>query len=213
MKGLLLKDLYTVKNQWKYILFIAVVFSLSFAGKGDGTLAAMFSFISTILLLNSLAQDEMDQWNKAALTMPVTGRQIVLSKFVFALLLCIFGTAVGLLLTLVCRLTGLGEGGLAWEVLVLGSAVSSAVILLVISVMVPMNLKFGVQKSRFVLLCFVGIPVLLGMVADAVGLQVPDMMYFSGSFIGVSLLAALLVLLILLVSFLVSVRIMEKKEY
>ena len=76
MKGLLLKDFYTVKSMWKYILFIAIVFSLSFWGRGDGTLAAMFSFIGTILLINSLAQDEMDQWNKMALTMPLTCRQI-----------------------------------------------------------------------------------------------------------------------------------------
>ena len=51
MKGLLLKELYTVKSMWKYILFIAIVFSLSFWGRGDGTLAAMFSFVSTILLI------------------------------------------------------------------------------------------------------------------------------------------------------------------
>ena len=213
MKGLLLKEFYLLKSQWMYILFVTVVFSLSFAGKGDGTLAAMFSFISTVLMLNSLAQDEVDQWNQTALTMPLTCRQILLSKYLFALFLCFFGTVLGLLLTLVCRMTGLGDGGMSWEVVVLGAMVSSIVILMIISLMVPLNLKFGVQKSRFVLLGFVGIPVLLGIMADAAGFEVPDMMYFSGSFVWVSLLAALLVLLLFLLSFWGSLRILEKKEY
>ena len=213
MKGLLLKDFYTVKSMWKYILFIAAVFALSFGGRGDGTLAAMFSFISTILLLNSLAQDELDQWNKAALAMPVTCRQIVLSKYLFALLLCIAGTVCGLVLTLATRLIGLGADVMALEVMVLSVAVSSGVILLVIALMVPLNLKFGVQKSRLVLLCFVGIPVLLGLVADTAGLQVPSMMYFGVSGAGISVMVILALALVLFLSYRWSVRILEQKEY
>lgn len=213
MKGLLLKDFYTVKSMWRYILFIAVVFSISFGGRGDGTLAAMFAFISTILLLNSLAQDELDQWNKAALTMPVICRQIVLSKYLFALLLCTAGTVCGLVLTLLTRIIGLGADGMELEVVVLSAAVSSAVILLVIALMVPLNLKFGVQKSRLVLLCFVGIPVLLGLVADASGLQVPSMIYFGVSGVGLSMMAIGALVLLLFLSYRWSVRVLEKKEY
>lgn len=213
MKGLLLKDFYTVKSQWKYIVFIAIVFSLSFSGNGDGTLAAMFSFISTILLLNSLAQDEMDQWNKTALTMPLTCSQIVLAKYLFAILLCIFGTLCGMLLTVVIRLVGLGPDIMPLELVAVSSAVSSAVILLVIALMVPMNLKFGVQKSRYVLLGFVAIPVLLGVLVDASGLQIPSMMYFGVSGAGISVMVILVLVLIVYASFRVSVRIMEKKEY
>lgn len=213
MKGLLLKDFYTVKSMWKYILFIAIVFSLSFAGNGDGTLAAMFSFVSTILLINSLAQDEMDQWNQTALTMPLTCSQIVLAKYLFAMLLCVFGTICGLLLTLVIRLIGLGPDLMPLEMVALSSAVSSAVILLVIALMVPMNLKFGVQKSRYLLLAFVVIPVLLGTLADASGLRIPSMMYFGVSGAGLSVMVILALVLIVFASFRISVRIMEKKEY
>ncbi|MBR4409696.1 MAG: ABC-2 transporter permease [Firmicutes bacterium] len=213
MKGLLLKDFYTVKSMWKYILFIAIVFSLSFWGRGDGTLAAMFSFISTILLINSLAQDEMDQWNKIALTMPLTCRQIVISKYIFAMLVCIFGTAGGLLLTLIARLLNMSEFAVQIQIVLLGSAVSSAVILLVIALMIPTNLKFGVQKSRYLLLVFVVIPVLLGALADAAGFEMPDMVYFGGSTAEASILVILALVLIVFASFRISVRIMEKKEY
>ncbi len=213
MKGLLLKDFYTVKSMWRYVLFIAIVFSLSFWGKGDGTLAAMFSFVSTILLLNSLAQDEMDQWNKTALTMPLTCRQIVLAKYLFAMLLCIFGTVCGLLLTLATRLIGMGNDIMPLELVAVSSAVSSAVILLVIALMLPLNLKFGVQKSRYVLLAFVAIPVLLGALADASGLRIPAMMYFGVSGVGISVMVILALVLALFVSFRISVRILEKKEY
>ena len=155
----------------------------------------------------------MDQWNKMALTMPLTCCQIVLSKYIFAMLVCICGTAGGLLLTLIARLLNMGEFAVQIQIVLLGSAVSSAVILLVIALMIPTNLKFGVQKSRYLLLVFVVIPVLLGALADAAGFEMPDMVYFGGSTAGASILVILALVLIVFASFRISVRIMEKKEY
>lgn len=86
-------------------------------------------------------------------------------------------------------------------------------ILMVIALMIPTNLKFGVQKSRYLLLVFVVIPVLLGALADAAGFEMPDMVYFGGSTAGASILVILALAVIIFASFRISVRIMEKKEY
>ncbi len=212
MKGLLLKELYNVKNQWKYILFIAVVFSLSFGPRGDGILAAMFTFIGTILLLNSLAQDEADQWSKFALTMPVTCHQLILAKYIFAGLLCIFGAVGGILLTMVTRIFGMG-GALSVAGLILEGLISTGIVLVMASIMIPVNLKFGVQKSRYVLLGFVAIPILLGVAVTSLDVQIPSMMYFGVSGIGLGVAAVALVAAVLTVSFFISVGITKKKEY
>lgn len=212
MKGLLRKEFYNVRNQWKYILFIALVFTLSFGPRGDGILAAMFTFIGTILLLNGLAQDEMDQWTGFALTMPVTCSQLILAKYIFAGFLCIFGAAGGLLLTLLTGLIGMGMH-ISAEMLVLECLISTGIVLVMASLMIPMNLKFGIQKSRYVLLGFVAVPILLGAVGTSLGVQIPDMVYFGVSGVGLGAAAVILVAAVVLVSFRISVRILERKEY
>lgn len=213
MKGLLLKDIYNLKNQWKYMLFIAVVFSLSFASNGDGTLASMFTFICTILLLNSLAQDEMDQWNKFAFTLPVTRRQAILAKYIFGLLLCCLGLACGIGLTLLTRAVGLGDGGMSFGGVLVEALASCGVVLLIVSLMVPMNLKFGIQKSRYLLMGFVAVPVLLSVAITSLGVTFAFGSLFEISPLVLGSGAVLLVAAVMTVSFFISVRIMEKKEF
>lgn len=216
MKGLLLKDIYNVKKQWKYMLFVAVVFSVSFGGAGDGMLASMFSFLCTILVLNNLAQDELDQWYLFAATMPVSSRDFVRAKYIFAVFLCALGAVCGLGLTWLVGLIGLGPSDIAYmdDVIpeLLGSA---AAILFIMALMIPVNLKFGTQKARYIMLGCVAVPFLAVLASNLLKLF-PGMYYFgikitNGPYLAVT--AAMFVAASFLLSCALSVRIMEKKEF
>ncbi|MBQ8563318.1 MAG: ABC-2 transporter permease, partial [Firmicutes bacterium] len=157
-----------------------------------------------------------DQWNKFAFTMPVTRRQAVLAKYIFGLLLCCLGLACGLGLTLLTRAVGIGDGSMSFGGVLVEALASCGVVLLIVSLMVPLNLKFGIQKSRYLLLGFVAVPVLLGILVTKLELKIPSMMYLGVKGMSTNALiagAVLLVLAVLLVSYLISVRIMEKKEF
>lgn len=212
MRGLLLKDLYNLGNQWKYLLFVAAIFCFSFANSAEGTISVMVTFLTVVLLLNSLAQDEMDQWYLLAKTLPVTGKQILLAKYIFGVLLVFCGALGGGVLTILTSLVAHGEltpVGTIVEV----TAVASGAILATIGLLIPVNLKFGVQRARYVLFGLVIIPIGFQFIAERLQLSlewIEKLMEAPAILEGGSLVAGLLLLGI---SFLVSVRILDNKEF
>lgn len=88
MKGLILKDLLNLKAQYK-VFVVMILFFVVFALMGDShdTLGVILTMITIMLPITALAYDERSQWDKYALTMPVSRRDLVLSKYLLGLLL------------------------------------------------------------------------------------------------------------------------------
>ena len=91
-----------------------------------------------------------------------------------------------------------------------------AISALFIAVLIPVNFKFGIQKGRFVLL---SIAALIGgggvLLSGSRGTRIMAAIGTFGEINGMlaALIAAAAVAVILVVSFGISVKIMEKKEF
>ena len=103
MKGLILKDLYNAMTQGKVLLFMVVIFGVCFANAAEGTLIIMCTIYAAVLVINNMALDEMCAWETFALTMPVTRRQLALSKYVISVIYAFGGTLLGAIRTVVLR--------------------------------------------------------------------------------------------------------------
>ena len=212
MKGLILKDICNQLGQLKAFAMMLVIFIVCFANSAEGTLIIMCAVYATVMVISNLAMDESCQWEIFALTMPVTRRQLVLAKYIVAIFYALLGIVVGTAATLIIRLLGFGSGDAAfWELLQI-SVVGIVIAAIFISLLLPVDFKYGVQKGRLVLF---GVAAFIG--GGGVLLSGKEEMLngffsrFSGSSGG--LFFGALALLLLLISFTISNRILDKKEF
>ena len=156
----------------------------------------MLTVMVLLLPVNALAYDENCKWDAYALTMPVTRRDLALSKYLLALV----GAGAMALLSAVCALM---MGATPDEVFsTIGLLLAAG--LCMISIMLPLLFRFGVQKGRMVMIVVVLLPVALTvMFPEVFPVALP-----AGT--GWLFLAALV---LLACSALASVRVCEHKEY
>lgn len=216
IKGLIHKDWRLMGRQLKlllaYIVIFTVVFSMTL--NNSGAMVSFFSVMLFFMAINCFAYDEQVNFGKLAAASPVPVRTLVLSRYASALLLGIGGSAVLTLVNfLVMRYHSPGE--VSPGDALLSFAVSVAAALLLVSVMFPILYKFGVNKSRLLILLVFAVPSLLFLGFHALfphasfsGFSLPD------SFLAILpyLLAALL-LLLLAGSVSLSAHILKTKEY
>ncbi|NCB04941.1 MAG: ABC-2 transporter permease [Clostridia bacterium] len=199
MKGLLLKDLKTLGAQAK-ILFLLLAFYLVFsvAQRDYSMLSVMVSVFGAILPITALAYDERGKWERYALTMPISRRDLVLSKYLLGLLLL----GGGFLLSVVCQLLG-GTGVLSAVVSALQSLSIGA---LMLSVTLLASFRFGVEKGRFVMMLAVFLP---SVVVLSVGRLASAALWVERLLNLLPVIAAAALLL----SALTAVRIYAKREF
>ncbi|MDY4140647.1 MAG: ABC-2 transporter permease [Eubacteriales bacterium] len=154
MKALLLKDFLTLSRY----LRMALLFVVIFACIPGGSMAAYALVFAAMIPITALAYDEQSKWPRLAAMMPYSPRQLVMSKYVLgyimlggAILLSVVSTAV----TTLVRGDVLDPASLSM-LLILACAAS-----LILAVIMPLILRFGVEKGRLVML--VGVAVIVGI--------------------------------------------------
>jgi ABC-type transport system involved in multi-copper enzyme maturation permease subunit len=204
MIGLIKKDLFTLKKQLIIIIFFVAFYGfLSFAQSSNYSMFAyMVTLFSIFIPMTSLAYDDRSEWNKYAITMPVTRKQLVYSKYLLSLL------AIGITGVLCLVLSLLLDKSITTESLVT-IASSLSIGMLFLSINLPFNFKFGVDKSRFIIFGLFGIPTVLIVILSKANVPLPSEEFI----LKLVRFLPLLAIALLIISILISVSIVEKKEY
>ena len=215
MKGLILKDIYAVKGMAAQVLVMMAAFGIAFAGSADGSAIVMCVFGCTICIMSTLSLDESYEWNKFAFAMPVTRRQLVVAKYLAAVLFALFGLAVGVAMTVAVGLTGLGAGMTPLSVIGVTSGAGLAVALVLSSLMIPLSFRFGVNKGRYAFMAVAALIAAGAVVLAKSNLLPSNTMYYGVLVTGHNVVigVALMVIALYLLSMLISIRIVEKKEF
>lgn len=96
MKGLIFKDLYNLKKP--LISFIIIVFIINYII--SKTLGGAFNLLiigTVIFMIQSIQGDRNCKWNKYSLTMPITRKDIIKSKYILMGILLVGFTAVAII--------------------------------------------------------------------------------------------------------------------
>ena len=150
MKGLLRKDLYMMKNTFGTLVAFMLVYAvIGYYGANASMLSAILAIIIMMLPANSISYDEFYHWDRYVLTMPVSRRMVVQSKYVLCLLLVLFAMLVGILFSLL-----LGE---SWENALLSNGFVALLALLMTVLSLPAMLKWGAQKGRLIMVLLCGV--------------------------------------------------------
>lgn len=214
MKGLLIKDYYILRQSIKSMLFILVVWSLVFLGgrKTGMFLIPMFIMVAGINVLNLFSYDRQTKWETYVLTLPVPRWKMVLEKYFYAV--CIstfFGLIAVAVVAAAAAVKGMAMGQEFLLELLMNWLTGIVISFFYNSFSIPLTYWLGVEKARL-------IPSVL--IAAAVFLFVAFASAYGSGFTvseGTAAIAiaagALGTVIMMVLSYFISVRIYKKKEF
>lgn len=143
IRGLLLKDIFELWAQCRVQLVLTGVYLLlPLFIKGIGLFASVGMMLLAMIPIYALGYDERCRWERYALAMPVRKSDLFWSRFLLGVIAIALGAAVQALAALLA-----GRGELLSSLAV---TAPSAVVYLLITL--PLMMKLGVEKGRFLLL-------------------------------------------------------------
>lgn len=202
MKGLFIKDLLVLKQQWVTYALISVMWLfIGFMNESASFFAGIMTMFTVTVPLNSIAFDEKAKWDKYALAMPIKRETLILSKYLLA----------GATAAVVFVLSGI-VGAVTGEELTESLMVSVGCMLsgmVIVSIILPLIFKFGVEKGRLMIFVVAFLPAAAIFIISKLHLQIPKDMNMDGLlFIFVAAAA-----LVVAVSAMISMNIGKNKEY
>lgn len=168
MTGLLLKDSYLILQR-KQTLFLLLAISLLMGYTIDGAfIVGYVTFLSLMLSIGTISYDEVDNSLLFLMTLPFERRTYVLSKYVLSWIVCGIAWVISLfLLFLMNTIKGLP---LDFVENITGCLVVLVFAVVGLDMMIPIQLKFGAEKSRTVITMIGGVvmavSILFGKVLD-----------------------------------------------
>ena len=209
MKGLLIKDLYTFVSYGKMLIVLALIFM--FIGTAEQSFMMVFPILyAAMISMNTLAYDERGHWEAYADALPVTRKDVVVSKYLLPVFAIIIMTVMYGVLSI---LLWVAQGASADSALSPGSIFNSMLEMFsagmfFTAVMYPLVFKLGVEKGRMAYI------VLLAVVAGGIGAAAfTDISTYEITVkLSDTLLMAGISILVLLASVAMSVRFYTKRE-
>ncbi|HOA80490.1 MAG TPA: ABC-2 transporter permease [Defluviitaleaceae bacterium] len=214
MAGLFEKDIrLLLRRKQTLVLFLALAVVIGFTQEGTFILGYL-PFLGMMLTISTISYDEIDNGYTFLMTLPIDTKTYVKEKY----LLCLSGTFISWIFAVVLYFASkfLRETNIviANEVPIIVSFLP--VLLLAMAIMIPIQLKFGAEKSRIVLLIIFGITAILSFLfekvigAERINSMIIKLDNLNGTVIGVS--ATLFVILAAIISYVISCKVMQNKE-
>lgn len=156
MKGLLIKDFRLMKNQRLPVFVIAAII-VTFLSKDVAFSVGYMPIIGALFPLSTISYDHFDNGQPFLFSLPITRKIYAIEKYVFGLIvgaaMCLLGTAVAIL----------KQGGT--EIAASAAAFSQlSVLILILSVAIPFQFKFGPEKSRYMMIALGGLITAAGFI-------------------------------------------------
>ena len=212
MKGLLMKDLAFVKLQAKsmIIIFLLVVFML-LQGSNFEFVIVYANIIFTMFVVTTINYDYFENGCAFLMTLPISRKMYVSEKYVLAFLAAGCGLIADVIFMMIVHFLKeeyvFGMDNLIFALAyVLGS-------LVFVALMLPIELKYGPEKARIAMIVVVAIIFAGVFVFAGMGPEEPVERLLSFTKVQLLGLSAVVVIGLLGVSYIISCKVMEKKEF
>ncbi len=215
MLGLIEKDL-RLTIQRKQTVAIFVVMALVLGISGSGTFAvAYLTILAGIVATGTLSYDEFDNGLEFLMTLPIDRKTYIREKYLFTTAACTIGWCISLVLYVVCENFRGTNVNLLEQLPVLFIILPGMVV--VSTIILPLQLKFGTEKGRILLFAVVGCLTVAVVALKDLFVSTTDALSFIDSMQGISVgtvIIAFLAICVLVgfISYFCSIRIMQKKE-
>jgi ABC-2 type transport system permease protein len=214
MAGLFEKDIRLfLQRRQALVLFLALAVVLGFTQEGTFILGYL-PFLCVTLTISTISYDEMDNGYTFLMTLPIDSKTYVKEKYLF----CMSGTLLSWIFASILYIVSNLSRGKTFvpdtEIPLI--SIFLLIMILFMAIMIPLQLKFGAEKSRIVIFVIFGIlAILVFLFVKVVGTGVTskmtsaiDRVFDSYFMIGMLVLA----IVSAIISFLFSCKIMKNKE-
>ena len=203
MKGLLLKDFCLLKKQMKLMVVFVIFYAIwAVAAKIPSMMGTMVILLSIMMPITSMSYDEAGQWYRYAFSLPIPRRTLVLSKYVLGFLVALGGLVVSAIGNLVVLSLTNWENSLESWLIIVGFLEIGMIFL---SIIIPVLFQFGVVIAVVPSLLIA----MLGSLLKTSGVPMPSAEVLQAILYS----SPLFTFAVFLISFRISVRICQKKEY
>ena len=221
MKGLLVKDFKILMNQKKFmIMFCLVAIVLSFS-MDSSFIVSYISMIGTILTLSTISFDYQDEGYSFLMTLPIRRGDYAIGKYAFTVLglACFWGVSI------VLQFASFFIQGHEFDLAetLLADICLLPLFIFVAAVLIPIEIKFSPEKVRVVMFLFFGIVLVIAMggkallekLHDNTGIEFVSKLEALDSVNPLPLIMGVFAIsvIMLAVSMIISIRIMEKREF
>jgi ABC-2 type transport system permease protein len=217
MKGLFIKDLILLKNQAKfYILFALICGLMMFVNFNPGYLIGYMTLLAMMFTFTTISYDEFENGFSFIFTLPFSRKDYVKEKYGFGIFISI---AVWILFFIFLLLKSVIVKDLDMGPIIATALMYLFMIQLFCAVNLPIQLKYGAEKGR---IAFIGVTAAafaavfgLSKITKLFGMSITEAMdqleainpfYFFG-------ISACICAVAYVISYSISVKIMEKKQF
>lgn len=220
MKGLLTKDFRLLLQQKRiFAVFILIAGIFNFGTDGSFVVSYM-TLMGSIFVISTISYDEYDNGMPFLMTLPASRKTYVREKYVFGIILGIAMWLLGVALALGGWLINSSKGDI-YDIneIMVTAVMSIPIFVIIISFMLPIQLKFGAEKGRTAMAVVFGVIFLIcfgiGKLVELMGIDVSRAAEIMSG-LSMPMLAGILLaaaVIVLLISSEASRIIMEKKEF
>ena len=218
IKGLITKDILQLKNYKKTLIVFILIFILtSISGKSgvENMLAIILTLGFGMFSMASFNYDELNKTDRYILTLPLTKKQVILSKYILVICSTIIGSIIGIILGFIVtfvinkqfpnieELISVGLGGIFG-------------IGLIQAIQIPCVYKWGAEKGRIQMVIVTAIVALfvIGIVFATkkanIQIQINNIIEKISAFLPLILVVATLIMYY--ISYRISYKIYDRKE-
>jgi len=216
MAGLIIKDLINLKRYGKILgVLIAIYAIMSFINKDVSMFNSFFTVVLAMITISSYSFDEAAKWDSYALSMPVDRKDIVRGKYCLLLIITLIGLGISLLFTVSINLyTGSNSLLKNFEFSIIGGLG----LLFLYSIIIPFITRFGVEKARIIIIIVLMLPMAIGyLIKNSFNNEIiiPEIILeISELFLQYkSIIVSIGIVLALSISYNISVKIYQKKQF
>ena len=153
MKGLIIKELITMFKNNKFSFILIPVFALFGVFNNQNMFLMIVPALLAMIPLGQMTHDELCHWDRYVQCLPVDKNKIVSSKYALVIVLSLIATVI---IGAVMGIINYRNNGSINEVIFM-MICSMMIGLSVPGISIPINLKFGTAKGRFIYLIIGGI--------------------------------------------------------
>lgn len=213
MRALIAKDIRLFRSMKNVVLiYVAMIAaSIIFGQKQMGVMlinlcVVMFTYLS----MSTMSYDDFDNGMEFILTLPTSKKIYAIEKYVLAVITLVVMSIVGagLLVAL----------GLEFNAAILDIAPMAVIAIVLVSINLPLTLKFGSEKTKMLtMILFIGLGAAVGSLEPSVLNKllnysfVKKIMSLGKLQLGIGI--GLMAIIILFVSYCISIKISENKEF
>lgn len=216
MIGLIIKDILFIKNSWKNlaITFISALI-LSVALNNYITVICIIPLMLITAGINAFQTDEFYLTESYSLTFPVSREMMVVSRYLFTILMAVISIFLGLIVYLLIYII-LRPSSDALNIIMIGELLGIIFISMIMDfIFYPIIYKYGCEKSRYVITSIVMILFgLLTVIFNIVDISTIDINGIISFTIKYGLFISIFVFIVsMLVSYYLSVAFFKKNDY